>query len=232
MFFYLLGAVVLGWAWAGIICSLRFCRFWLLSLRQLIFQENISRSWYVLYSEHFICLVPTEFSSIWDHSALLQMRPQNVNSDAQKLGAWNLWPPARSVASLTYPSSQKNYVAKEGLNPFLRQSSAALTKSSWFFTWSCTVIYCTSSICWNKCGKTPVDNSLLHYVVLTQLQSSFTLKNKCGRDPMERKVCNYILCICICKGGEGENNTPHYVVLILQPSPHLKQILCVQLSSF
>lgn len=46
------------------------------------------------------------------------------------------------------------------------------------------------------------------------------------------KVCNYILCICICKGEEGENNTPHYVVLILQPSLHLKQILSVQLSSF
>lgn len=81
---YLLGSAVLGWAW---VLSFKACRFWLLSLRQLIFQMNISRSGYVLHSEQFISLAPIEFCFIWDHSALLQIRPQNANSDTQKLGA-------------------------------------------------------------------------------------------------------------------------------------------------
>lgn len=80
--------------------------------------------------------------------------------------------------------------------------------------------------------KTSGDSNLLHYVILTQLQSGSTLKNKCGTEPTEKKSRQLSTLHMQMQRRGRRNNAPHYVVLILQPSPHLEQIGCVQLCSF
>lgn len=146
-------------AWVRITWCLMSCRFWQLSLRQVI---NWLFQGYVLHSDHFTCLAPTEFSFSWDHSALPStftnfskldhkisiQRPRKQEHEicGHLWKVWFNWP---------YSALYKTYAAKEELNPSLRQSS----KSSSFYT----VPWCQCMF-WIKQGKTLIDSSLFYHV--------------------------------------------------------------------